>query len=59
MTSTAENGGPVKVADIAVTDDGLGTDALSLSGADSGSLSIQNGNELWFTGGANFEAQAT
>ena len=28
-------------------------------GRDAGSFSIQNGNELWFNGGANFEAKAS
>ena len=40
VTSTAENGGDVKVADIAITDDALGTNVLSLSGADAASFSI-------------------
>jgi hypothetical protein len=59
VTSTAENGVAIKVADIAVTDDALGTETLSLSGADAGSFSILNGNELWFNGSANFEAQSS
>jgi hypothetical protein len=33
VRSTAENGGSVKVADLAVADDGLGTNELSLAGA--------------------------
>ena len=59
LTSTPENGAALKVADIAVTDedDALGANVLSLSGADAGWFSIQNGNELWFSGGANFEAK--
>lgn len=57
VTSTAENGGSIKVADIAVTDDALGTNGLSLSGADSGSFSIV-GNALYFNGSGNFESQA-
>ena len=50
----------VKVADIAVTDDALGANALSLTGADAGSFSIVDGaggKELWFNGGANYEAK--
>ncbi|SDK25260.1 MULTISPECIES: VCBS domain-containing protein [Bradyrhizobium] len=62
VTATAENGGDVKVADIAVTDDALGTNVLSLSGADAASFSIvagAGGNELHFNGGANFEAKTS
>ena len=58
MTSTPENGGSIKVADIAVTDDGLGTNVLSLFGADALSFSISDG-ALYFNGGANFEAKAS
>ena len=57
VTSTAERGGAIKVAGIAITDDALGTNGLALSGADAGSFSILNGNELWFTGGADYEAK--
>jgi large repetitive protein len=59
VTSTPENGAALKVANIAVTDDGVGTNVLSMSGADAGSFTIQNGNELWFNGGADFEAKAS
>ena len=62
VTSTAENGGNLKVADIAVSDDALGANVLSLSGADAASFSIVNGSgspELHFNGGANFEAKAS
>ena len=38
VTSTPENGGSIKVADIAVTDVNSGTNVLSLSGADALSL---------------------
>jgi hypothetical protein len=63
VTSTAENGSSVKVADIAVTDDAMGTNALSLAGADASSFELRTnsgtgGKELWFTGGANYEAKA-
>ena len=61
VTSTAENGGNIKVADITVTDDALGSNSLSLSGADAASFAIVNGSggpELHFIGGANFEAKA-
>ncbi len=57
VTSTAENGGDIKVADIGITDDALGSNVLSLSGADAASFAIVNGNELHFVGGANFEAK--
>lgn len=62
VASTPENGGDVKVADIAIVDDALGNDALSLSGADAASFAIvtgPNGPELHFLGGANFEAKAS
>src|SRR5262245_65067460 len=39
VTSTPENGGSIKVADIAVTDVDSGTNELSLSGADASSFS--------------------
>ena len=58
VASTPENGGSLKVADIAVTDDALGTNALSLSGADSGAFSLV-GNALYFNGGANYEAKSS
>ena len=58
ITSTPENGGSIKVADIAVTDVDSGTNVLSLSGADALSFSISNG-ALHFNGGANFEAKAS
>ena len=62
VTSTAENGGNIKVADIAVTDDALGTNSLSLSGADAAAFSIVTGTggpELHFNGGANFQVKAS
>lgn len=61
VTSTAENGAATKVADVNVTDDALGNNVLSLSGADAGSFALVSGiggKELWFNGGANFEAKA-
>lgn len=56
VSSTAENGGQVKVADIAVTDDALGSNGLSLSGADAASFTII-GNALYYNGGGNYEGQ--
>lgn len=58
LASTPENGADVKVADISVTDDGLGTNMFGLSGADAGAFSII-GNELYFNGSANFEVKAS
>jgi VCBS repeat-containing protein len=58
VTSTPENGGSIKVADIAVTDDALGTNVLSLSGADASSFAI-TGGALYFNGGANYESKAS
>jgi subtilisin family serine protease len=56
VTSTPENGAAIKVADISIIDDALGTNVLSLSGADAASFSIV-GAELRFNGGANFEVK--
>jgi Ca2+-binding RTX toxin-like protein len=56
VTSTPENGGVIKVADIVVTDIDGGTNELSLSGTDVGSFTIV-GTELHFNGGANFEVK--
>ncbi len=58
VTSTPENGAAIKVADIAVTDDALGTNVLSLSGADAAAFHI-TGNQLFFNGGANYEAKSS
>jgi hypothetical protein len=58
VPSTPENGGSVKVADISVTDDALGTNVLSLAGVDAASFSLV-GNALNFNGGANFEVKST
>src|SRR5262249_31915373 len=62
-TALAENatiGTGVKVADILITDDALGSETLSLSGADAGSFAIRNGTELYFTGSSpNFEAKSS
>jgi hypothetical protein len=56
----AENtpvGTGIKVGDITITDDGLGTNNLSLSGADAGSFTI-NGLELFYTGASpDFETK--
>ncbi len=54
--ATAENGGLVKVADIAVSDDALGTNVLSLSGSDAARFTII-GTALYFNGGGDFEGQ--
>src|SRR5215831_7228657 len=53
VTSLDENaaiGTGIKVADIVVTDDGLGTDTLTLSGADAALFQIRNGNQLFYVG---------
>ncbi|MHC4440485.1 MAG: cadherin-like domain-containing protein, partial [Planctomycetota bacterium] len=47
---------PTKVADIVVTDDGLGTNVLSLSGADASLFHI-DGNELFLNAGVNLERE--
>jgi VCBS repeat-containing protein len=62
VTSTPENGGDVKVADIVVSDDALGTNGLTLSGADAALFTIVDGvggKELHFIGGADFETDAS
>ena len=47
----------IKVGDITITDDALGTNNLSLTGADAGSFSI-NGLELFYTGASpDFETK--
>lgn len=56
VPSTPENGGSIKVADISVIDDALGTNTLYLSGPDWASFSIV-GNALYFNGGADFETK--
>lgn len=56
QASVAE-GGLIKVADITVSDDNLGTNLLSLAGADAARFSISNG-ALWFNG-ADYEALPT
>jgi Ca2+-binding RTX toxin-like protein len=62
VASLAENtliGPGIKIADIMVTDDGNGTNTLSLSGADAGSFQI-DGTQLLFVGASpNFEAKAS
>jgi Ca2+-binding RTX toxin-like protein len=57
ITSIAENSsvaGGVKVADIAIADDGLGTNTLTLSGADAASFAIRTtatgGQALYYVG---------
>ncbi len=59
VTSTAENGSALKVADLAATDDKLGTNVFSVSGTDAGAFEVRNGNQLWFKGGANYETKSS
>lgn len=47
----------VKVADIQISDDALGTNSLSLLGSDQSSFQIRD-RELFFIGKADFEAQS-
>jgi Ca2+-binding RTX toxin-like protein len=54
----------IKVSDITITDDALGTNTYSLSGADAGSFAIRTetvgGKALYFVGASpNFEVKAT
>ena len=61
VTALAENSntaGGIKVADISITDDGQGTNVLSLSGTDATSFEIR-GNALFFVGNSpDFETKA-
>jgi uncharacterized protein YjiK/2',3'-cyclic-nucleotide 2'-phosphodiesterase (5'-nucleotidase family) len=57
LTSIVENtstGTPIKVADIAITDDALGTNTLSLTGADASLFEI-TGNVLSIKAGTNID----
>jgi len=57
VTSIVENSStaaPIKLGDIAVTDDGLGTNALSLTGADASSFQI-TGTALYSKAGVNLD----
>jgi Ca2+-binding RTX toxin-like protein len=56
VAQTPENSGTFKVADIVVSDDALGLNQLSLSGDDA-EFFVISGAELWFIGGANYEAK--
>jgi hypothetical protein len=50
----------IKVADIAISDDALGTNILTLSGADAASFEIRNGNQLYFVGASpDYEAKSS
>jgi Ca2+-binding RTX toxin-like protein len=52
-------GGGIRVADIAVTDDALGTNGLSLTGADAASFALRGGS-LYFVGASpGFETKAS
>ncbi|MEB3356695.1 MAG: Ig-like domain-containing protein [Synechococcales bacterium] len=56
--SLAENTGTttsVKVADILITDDALGSESLTLTGADAGSFIILNGTELHLRSGVSLD----
>ncbi len=54
LPETTATSNHIKVADILVTDDGLGTNILSLSGADAGSFEIV-GNALYIKAGTAFD----
>lgn len=57
VSDTPENGASLKVADIVVDDDGLGTNILALSGDDAAQFSIVDG-ALYYNGSGDFETQA-
>ena len=50
VTENIDTAGGIKVADILVTDDGLGTNTLALGGDNAGDFEIRNGTELFFVG---------
>jgi hypothetical protein len=52
------NGGPVVVSTVTITDDASGTNPLSLSGPDAGSFAL-SGTDLQFTATADFEAKSS
>ena len=60
LAEDADTSSAVKVADIVITDDGLGTNDLSLTGTDAGMFEIV-GSELYLSAGAtlNFETNPT
>ncbi len=60
LTEDTPTTSSVKIADIVITDDALGTNNLTLSGADAGSFEIQ-GNELHLKAGTalDFETKTT
>ncbi|GAA4451173.1 DUF4347 domain-containing protein [Novipirellula rosea] len=53
--NTDTSSGSIKVADIAITDDGTGTNDLSLSGDDAAMFEIVGGNELHLKAGATLD----
>ena len=58
VASIAENTGTassIKVADISVSDDALGSNQVSLSGTDAASFEIVAGNELHLRAGTELE----
>ena len=59
INENVDVGAGIKVADIVLTDDALGSELLTLSGADAASFAIV-GNELRFVGSSpNFEAKSS
>ncbi len=54
LPENADTGAPIKVADIVVTDDGIGTNALGLAGADAPSFEIV-GTALFLKAGTALE----
>ncbi len=54
LAEDADTTNGIKVADIAITDDGVGTNNLSLTGADAGSFEI-SGSELYLKAGTTLD----
>jgi hypothetical protein len=57
IVESADTGSRVKVADVVVVDDALGTNALSLSGADAALFEIDNG-QLFLKAGATLDFES-
>jgi T1SS-143 domain-containing protein len=64
VASIAENTkiptGGIKVADLGAVDDALGSETYSVTGKDSASFAIKNGNQLYYVGSSpDFEAKSS
>ena len=56
LVENIDTTGGIKIADIIIDDDGIGTNQLSLTGSDASEFTIFNDNELFYIGSSpNFE----